>query len=93
VISGRIEAYWNEAVTRFARTKLTTLNRLVFQVTNLGDGSKVRSTVMGEGTTTVVSFDLADLEKLDGEALTQALSRFLADVVVVNRTLKARNEG
>lgn len=90
VLSGQIESYWNEAVARFARTKLATLNRLVFRVTNVGDGSKVRTTVVGAGTTTVVFFELTDLEKLDGEALGQTLTRFLADVVVVNRTLKAK---
>jgi hypothetical protein len=91
VISGQIELYWNEAVTRFGRTKLATLNRLVFRVANMDDGSKVRTTVDGRGTTTVVFFDLTDLEQLDGEALGQTLTRFLTDVVVVNRTLKAKN--
>ena len=90
VLSGQIESYWSEAVARFARTKLATLNRLVFRVANAEDGSKIRTTVVGEGTTTVVFFDLEDLEKLDSVTLGQTLERFLADVVVMNRTLKPK---
>jgi hypothetical protein len=90
VLSGQIESYWSEAVTRFARTELAAKNRLVLKVANVGDGSIVRTTVVGEGTLTVVFFDLEDLEKLNSEALGQTLSRFLADVVVADRALKPK---
>jgi len=90
VLSGQIESYWSEAVTRFARTELAAKNRLVLKAVNVGDGSTVRTTVVGEETKTVVFFDLADLEKLNSEALGQTLARFLADVVVADRTLKPK---
>jgi len=90
VLSGQIESYWSEAVTRFARTELAAKNRLVLKAANVGDGSIVRTTVVGEGTLTVVFFDLVDLEKLNSEALGQTLSRFLADVVVADRALKPK---
>jgi len=90
VLSGEIESYWSEAVTRFARTELAAKNRLVLKAANVGDGSIVRTTVVGEGTKTVVFFDLEDLEKLNSEALGQTLARFLADVVVADRALKPK---
>jgi hypothetical protein len=90
VLTGQIESYWSEAVTRFARTELAAKNRLVLKAANVGDGSIVRTTVVGEGTLTVVFFDLEDLEKLNSEALGQTLSRFLADVVVADRALKPK---
>jgi hypothetical protein len=90
VLSGQIESYWSEAVTRFARTELAAKNRLVLKAANVGDGSIVRTTVVGEGTLTVIFFDLVDLEKLNSEALGQTLSRFLADVVVADRALKPK---
>ena len=90
VLSGQIESYWSEAVTRFARTELAAKNRLVLKAVNVGDGSIVRTTVVGEGTLTVVFFDLEDLAKLNSEALGQTLSRFLADVVVADRALKPK---
>jgi hypothetical protein len=90
VLSGQIESYWSEAVTRFARTELAAKNRLVLKAANVGDGSIVRTTVDGEGTRTVVFFDLEDLEKLNSEALSQTLARFLADVVVADRALKPK---
>ena len=90
VLTGQIESYWSEAVTRFARTELAAKNRLVLKAANVGDGSIVRTTVVGEGTLTVVFFDLKDLEKLNSEALGQTLSRFLADVVVADRALKPK---
>jgi len=90
VLTGQIESYWSEAVTRFARTELAAKNRLVLKAANVGDGSIVRTTVVGEGTLTVVFFDLVDLEKLNSEALGQTLSRFLADVVVADRALKPK---
>ena len=90
VLTGQIESYWSEAVTRFARTELAAKNRLVLKAANVGDGSIVRTTVVGEGTKTVVFFDLEDLEKLNSEALGQTLSRFLADVVVADRALKPK---
>jgi len=90
VLSGQIESYWSEAVTRFARTELAARNRLVLKAINVGDGSTVRTTVEGEGTKTVVFFDLEDLEKLHSEALGQTLARFLADVVVADRALKPK---
>jgi len=90
VLSGEIESYWSEAVTRFARTELAAKNRLVLKAANVGDGSIVRTTVVGEGTKTVVFFDLEDLAKLNSEALGQTLARFLADVVVADRALKPK---
>jgi hypothetical protein len=90
VLSGQIESYWSEAVTRFGRTELAAKNRLVLNVANVGDGSMVRTTVAGEGTQTVVFFDFVDLEKLNSEALGQTLARFLADVVVADRALKPK---
>ena len=90
VLSGQIESYWSEAVTRFARTQLAARNGLVLKAINVGDGSTVRTTVEGEGTKTVIFFDLEDLEKLNSEALGQTLARFLADVVVADRTLKPK---
>ena len=87
VLSGQIEWYWSVAVSWFVRTELATRNVLVLKATNAGDGSTIRTTVVCDGTRTVVFFDLGDLEKLNGKALGQTLARFLADVVIVDRTL------
>jgi len=91
VLSGQIESYWNEAVSRFFRTELLSKNRLVVRVSNAGDGSTVRSSVEGDATTKVVSFCLTDLERLTGEALGQSVARFLGDVVVSDHAFKPRN--
>jgi hypothetical protein len=93
IMTGEIESYWNEAVARFGRTELSSRNRLRIKLTNLTDGSTTSSTVAGEGTSKVVTFDLAELAQLDGEALGQSLARFLADLTVVDRSLKPKREG
>jgi hypothetical protein len=90
VLTGQIESYWNEAVARFFRTELTSKNRLVIKVSNAADASMVRSTVTGSGSRTAVFFDLPDLERLNSEALGEALSRLLGGVDAVNRTLKPK---
>lgn len=90
VLTGQIESYWNEAVGRFFRTELTSQNRLVIKISNAADASTVRSTVAGSGSRTAVFFDLPDLERLNSEALGEALSRLLGEVAVVNRTLKPK---
>jgi hypothetical protein len=93
ILTGQIESYWNEAVARFARTELSSKNRLRIKLTNLADNSTTFATVAGEGTSKVVTFDLSDLAQLDGEALGQSLGRFLSDLSVVNRALKPKREG
>lgn len=90
VLTGQIESYWNEAVGRFFRTEMKSQNRLVIKVSNAADASTVRSTVTGSGSRTAVFFDLPDLERLNSEALGEALSRLLGEVSVVNRTLKPK---
>ncbi len=90
VLTGQIESYWSEAVARFFRTELASQNRLVIKVSNAADASMVRSTVTGSGSRTAVFFDLPDLERLNSEALGESLSRLLAGVDVVNRTLKPK---
>lgn len=90
VLTGQIESYWNEAVGRFFRTELASRNRLVLRASNAGDGSTVRTTVAGEGTTTVFCFCPTDLEQLNSEALGESVKRFLGDVVVSDRGLKPR---
>jgi hypothetical protein len=91
-MTGQIESYWIEALTRFGRTELRSKNRLRIKLTNLSDGSTIQATVGGEATTKVVSFSHADLEKLTGEALGQSLARFLADVTVSDRSFKPKRE-
>lgn len=90
VLTGRIEAYWSEAVTRFARTELKASNRLAIDLSNAADGSMVRTTVAGAGASTAIFFDLADLEQLNSAALAESLDRFLAEVVVKDRALKPK---
>lgn len=90
VLTGQIESYWNEAVGRFFRTELVSRNRLVIRASNASDGSTVRTSVAGDASTQVVCFCLTDLEKLNNEALTQSLSRFLGDVAVSDRGLKPK---
>jgi hypothetical protein len=92
ILTGQIESYWNEAVTRFGRTELSSKNRLRIKLTNLSDGSTTTATVGGEATTKVVNLSHADLEKLAGEALGQSLARFLADLTVVGRSFKPKRE-
>jgi len=93
IMTGQIESYWNEAVTRLARTEMSSKNRLRIKLTNLTDKSTTVSTVVGEGTHTVITFDPEDLAELDSGALGQSLDRFLADLVVVDRALKPKREG
>jgi hypothetical protein len=90
VLTGQIESYWSEAVSRFSRTELMSRNRLVVKASNTSDGSTVRTSVEGGGTTTAVSFRLADLEQLNNEALGESLARFLKDVVVADRALRPK---
>ena len=90
VVTGQIETYWNEAVARLGRTELSSKNRLKIKVSNLADGSTTYATVAGEGSSKVVNYDLSDLAQLDGEALGQSLARFLADLSVVDRSLKPK---
>jgi hypothetical protein len=92
ILTGQIESYWNEAVSRFGRTELSSKNRLRIKLTNLIDGSTTSATVAGEATTKVVNFSLADLEKIAGEALGQSLGRFLADLTVGDRSFKPKRE-
>ena len=93
IMTGQIESYWNDAVTRLARTEMSSKNRLRIKLTNLTDKSTTVSTVVGEGTSTVITFDPEDLAQLDSGALGQSLDRFLADLVVVDRALKPKREG
>jgi hypothetical protein len=93
ILTGQIESYWNDAVARLGRTELTSKNRIRIKLTNLADSSTTFSTVAGEGSTVVFMFDQADLAQLDGEALGQSLARFLADLAVVDRSLKPKREG
>lgn len=88
VLTGQIEAYWNEAVTKFSRTELATLNRLQFSVANVSDNSTVRSAVKGADLTKEAFFDIADLEHLNNSVLGESVAQFLASVSVENRTLK-----
>ena len=90
ILTGQIEMYWNEAVARFSRTELATLNRLRITVSNVSDNSTVHSVVEGQDITKEVFFDIVDLERLDSTVLGESVARFLADVVVVDRTLKAQ---
>jgi hypothetical protein len=86
VLSGYIESYWMEAVARLGRTELVARNRLRLKVANSADNTTVFSTVAGEGTDKVVTFELSDIEQLDGEALGQSLA------TVVNGVLKPKRE-
>jgi len=88
VLTGRVETYWNEAVAKLGRTELISKNRLVITLVNLADNSTVSSTLTGEQTSTVVTFDLGDLEKLNSNALAQSMARFLGDLRVSERSLK-----
>jgi len=89
-LRGQVESYWNEAVARFLRTEMKSKSRLVIKVSNAADGSTVHSVLEGEDTSKEIFFDLADLEHLNDSVLGDSLARFLADVVVVGRTLKAK---
>jgi len=88
VLSGRIEVYWSEAVVRFAWTQLKAVNRLVINLSNATDNRTVRTTVGGEGASKVIFFEIADLERLNSEALREGLDRFLADIVVMDRAIQ-----
>ena len=90
ILTGQIEMYWNEAVARFFRTELATLNRFRISVSNVSDNSTVHSVVSGQDITKEVFFDIVDLEHLNSSVLGESVARFLADVVVVDRTLKAQ---
>jgi uncharacterized protein YggU (UPF0235/DUF167 family) len=90
ILTGQIESYWNEAVAKFFHTKLETKNRLRITVSNTSDSSTVDSVVDGQDTSKEVFFDLTDLEQLNSSVLGESVSRFLASVIVVDRSLKAR---
>jgi hypothetical protein len=93
IMTGEIESYWNEAVARLGRTELSSKNRLRIKLTNLNDESTTSTTIAGEANTKVVTFEISDLAQLDGEALSQSLARFLADLQVVDRSLKPKSQG
>jgi hypothetical protein len=91
ILTGQIEEYWNEAVTKFSRTRLSTLNRLSFNVSNVFDKITVHSAVEGHDVTKAVFFDIADLEHLNNSVLGDSVAQFLTSVSVKDRTLKAKN--
>jgi hypothetical protein len=93
IMTGEIESYWNEAVSRLGRTELRSKNRLRIKLTNLTDESTTSTTVAGEADTKVVTFEPSDLAQLDGEALGQSMARLLADLKVVERSLKPKPAG
>jgi hypothetical protein len=93
IMTGEIESYWNEAVTRLGRTELSSKNRLRIKLTNLTDQSTTSTTVAGEANTKVVTFEPSDLAQLDGEAMGQSMARLLADLKVVDRSLKPKPAG
>ena len=90
ILTGQIEEYWNEAVAKFSRTRLATLNRLSFNVSNVSDNSTVHSAVEGHNVTKEVFFDIADLEHLNNSVLGDSVAQFLTSVSVKERTLKAK---
>lgn len=87
VLSGQIESYWSEAVGEFARTKLTTRNRLVVKIANAADGSSFRTALNAEDTASIVFFEFADLEKVTSASLGDSLSNFLSHAQVTGRSL------
>lgn len=91
-LTGQIEEYWTEAVSRFGRTEIQAKNRLVIKVSNLADNTGMVSTVGAEGTSKIFKFDISDLESLSSETLGETLARFLADVKIRDHSFAVKSK-
>ena len=89
-ITGKLLEVAVDAKSGVAHTALTGRNKMVLQVDNAADGSKVRETVSGIGSDTVFWFDPEDAEELLNELYDKNFERFLADTKLDGKVLKLR---
>lgn len=89
-ISGKLLDVAVDAKSSIGRTALTGRNKMVVQVDNAADGSKVRETITGIGNNTVFWFDPEDAEELLNDLYAQNFERFLADTKLDGKVLKLR---
>lgn len=89
-ITGKLLDVAVDAKSSIGQTALTGRNKMVIQVDNAADGSKVRETVTGIGNNNVFWFDPEDAEELLNDLYTQNFERFLADTKLDGRVLKLR---
>jgi len=89
-ITGKLLEVAVDAKSGIAHTALTGRNKMVIQVDNAADGSKVRETVMGVGSNTVFWFDSEDAEELLNDLYGSNFERFFADTKLDGKVLKLR---
>ena len=89
-LSGKLLDVAVDAKSSIGRTALTGRNKMVVQVDNAADGSKVRETITGIGNNTVFWFDPEDAEELLNDLYAQNFERFLADTKLDGKVLKLR---
>jgi len=89
-ITGKLLDVAVDAKSSIAQTALTGRNKMVIQVDNAADGSKVRETVTGIGNNTVFWFDPEDAEELLNDLYDRNFERFLADTKLDGKVLKLR---
>lgn len=89
-ITGKLLEVAVDAKSGIAHTALTGRNKMVIQVDNAADGSKIRETVSGIGSDTVFWFDPEDAEELLNDLYDRNFERFLADTKLDGKILKLR---
>jgi hypothetical protein len=89
-ITGKLLDVAVDAKSGIAHTALTGRNKMVIQVDNAADGSKMRETVMGVGSDTVFWFDPEDAEELLNDLYDRNFERFFADTKLDGKVLKLR---
>ena len=90
MLSGKLLALSVDAKGKYFKTELSTKTKIVIQALNRADGSKVSTTLRGEGTEEVFWFDPEDAQGLMNEVFTASLEKLLADTKVENNLLRLK---
>lgn len=89
-ILGTIQDLSIDATSGFMHTDLSAKNTLAFQIINHSDDSTVHERVSGAGTAQVFWFDSNDAQALTTELLESNFQKFMKDVRVDGRTIRAK---
>lgn len=89
-ILGTIQDLSIDATSGFMHTDLSAKNTLAFQIINHSDDSTVLERVSGSGTAQVFWFDPNDAQALTTELLESNFQKFMKDVRVDGRAIRAK---
>ncbi len=90
VISGQLQNFSADAVSRPFATMITTNSRFTIQARNLGDKSTTTQSVDASESLTVFWFDTDDVQELLGATLNDGIDRLIADTMIEQKSLRAK---